>query len=79
MSKTIPSVPESFTREQYMSFFRAVGIRPEDTVSLRFDASGVHATVFAKDDEGRNIVNVDEYAKHTIFIPVDDAPTIAGV
>lgn len=59
MSKTIPGVPESVTREQYLSFFHAAGITPEDTQSLRFLPAGIEAVVFARDAEGRRFLARD--------------------
>ena len=73
MSKTIPGVPESVTREQWLSFFTAVGITPELTKSLCFEPEGIYATVFEVGPEGHRILTNDSFAKHTIFIPVTDS------
>ncbi|KAA0979881.1 hypothetical protein FQ154_01605 [Paeniglutamicibacter gangotriensis] len=79
MSKTIPGVPESVTREQWLSFFTAAGITPELTKSLRFEPEGIYATVFEAGPEGRRIVtDSNGYAKHEIFIPINDE-TPSGV
>lgn len=72
MSKTISGIPESFTREQYISFFEAVGVTPSDVSSLSFLAQGVEAVVFERDAEGARVLTGDAFAKHTIFIPVVD-------
>ena len=76
MSKTIEGVPESITREQYLDLFRALGIDPKELVSLTFVADGIHAVVFALNDQGRRIVGMNikpngGYAKHTIYIPIE--------
>ena len=78
MTKQIPGVPESLSREQYLSLFHGVGIDPARTLSLRFLADGVEAVVFAVDEQGKKILANDHedlvagsgWAKHTIHIPV---------
>lgn len=78
MTKQISGVPESLTREEYLSLFRAVGIDPARALSLRFLADGVEAVVFAVDEQGKKILANDNedldagsgWAKHTIHIPV---------
>lgn len=74
MSKTIPGVPESMTREQFTSLFTAVGIKPEDTTELSFRSDGIYATVFERTPEGGRMLHEDGsgYVKHEIFIPVID-------
>ena len=73
MAKTIPGVPESFTREQYLALFEALGLDPNEVFTLHFDVNGVHAVVFERDEEGHNVpLNDGTCAKHTIFIPVKD-------
>jgi hypothetical protein len=71
-AKTIPGVPESITRDAYIQLFEAAGIDPRQTRELSFKADGIHATVFAVDDEGKRILDpgVEGYVKHTIYIPV---------
>lgn len=74
MAKTISGVPESITRDQYLSLITSVGFTPEDLRDLQFTAEGIHATVFERakdgtlriDDEGTDIVT------STVFIPVED-------
>lgn len=76
MSKTIEGIPESFTREQYVALFDAVGMNPYDIMSLEFRAEGVYAVVFERDGDGERIL-IDHtgddggWAKHRVFIPVD--------
>ena len=72
MAKTIPGVPESFTREQYLGIFEAVGLAPDNVLSLTFDVHGVHAVVFERDADGARLLTNDGYAKHLIHIPVKD-------
>ncbi len=77
MTKQIPGVPESLSREQYLSLFHGVGIDPARTLSLRFLADGVEAVVFEVDERGNKVLANDpenpdggSWAKHTIHIPV---------
>jgi hypothetical protein len=73
MTKQIESVPESITREQYMSWYRNCGFDPRDVVSLKFTGKGVYAKLFQRDENGQRI---DEggpnfgYATNSVFIPV---------
>src|SRR5690554_3501234 len=59
MSITIPSVPEYLTREQYVGFFKALGIDPMTVVEVRAALNGVHALVFALDEHGHRILTLD--------------------
>lgn len=74
MSKEIPGVPESITREAYIKLFEAAGIEPRQTLELSFKADGIYATVFALNADGKRVVDpqVDGFAKHEIYIPVED-------
>ena len=73
MSKIIEGIPESFTREQYVALFDAVGVDPYNVESLEFRAEGVYVVVFECDDQGERILlkNGDGDAKHRIFVPVE--------
>lgn len=76
MTKQIPGVPESLTREQYLSLFRGAGIDPTRTQSLRFLTNGIEAVVFEVDERGNKALANDtenpdgRWSKHTIYIPV---------
>ena len=71
MPKTIPGVPESISREAYKSLFEAVGIDPMQTKELSFRADGIHATVFALNNDGTRAYDpADGRPKHLIYIPV---------
>lgn len=72
MSKTIPTVPESITREQWVSLFERFGFDVNDTSELRLAPDGVHAVVLARDTEGNPVVEGDSFATHDIYIPVED-------
>jgi len=74
MSKEIPGVPESITREAYIGLFEAAGIKPEQTLQLSFKSDGIYAEVFALDADGKRILDpmVEGFAKHSIYIPVED-------
>ena len=71
MSKVIEGVPESITRDAYISLFEAVGIAPNRTLELSFRANGIYATVFVLDDNGAKMIDGDSIAKHSIYIPVE--------
>lgn len=60
MSKEIEGVPESVTREQYLSFFRSVGFEPENIKSLRFMPNSIEAVVFERIDGLRFLVEDQE-------------------
>ena len=73
MSKNIPGVPESITREQYKALFEAAGIEPRNTIELTFCADGIYALVMARDEHGDRVVDpVKGPMNHTIYIPVED-------
>ncbi|MEV7962413.1 hypothetical protein [Oerskovia paurometabola] len=85
MSKTIDSVPEFLTPEQYTSLFAACGFEPRDVVELRLAHDGVHALVFARDQAGRKILRPSGAPsgdpcgrggamKHRVFVPVRRVP-----
>lgn len=75
-SVSIDAVPESISREDYVWMLAAVGLNPCDLTEVRFSTKGVYATVFARDAEGRRILDrvdgEDRIAKHEVFIPVTD-------
>lgn len=74
---TIPTVPDFIAREQYLAMFAAMGLDPSQTIELRAARDGVHALVFALDENGERIIETPStgapaYQKHRIFIPVRD-------
>jgi len=73
MSKTIPGVMESITREAYVSLIHAVGLDPHLLAELSFHADGIKATVFAIDESGAKAIDPVEgvAVKHAIYIPVE--------
>lgn len=79
--KKIEGVPESITRDEYLSLFRAFGLDPSNCQSVEMKQDGVYATVFALDGESKRSIDsvttsvedgiaVGGYYKHRIFIPV---------
>ncbi len=73
MSMTIPGVPEKISRADYASLIAATGIDPLMVKSLKFLANGIHAVVFAVDENGKRILDPSAgVAKHTIYIPIED-------
>lgn len=74
MSKTIPGVPESITREAYTSLIEATGIDPCAITELSFRADGIYATVFYINALGAKEADKigETFLKHNIYIPVED-------
>ena len=75
MSTTIPAVPAVIPRARYVQMFKDLGFTPEQISTLECKADGVYVTVFALREDGTRVVLSDPgegYAKHRIFIPVDD-------
>lgn len=78
MSKTIAGVPETISRAQYTHLIESVGFTAHMLSGLRFAPDGIYATVVEPDParmiEGSDLAAVtpdgDEFARHTIFIPV---------
>lgn len=70
MSQTIEGVPESITREQYLSLMSAVGLDPTHLVKLEFHVDGIYALMYALDPSGKMVVSADELVKNGIYIPV---------
>ncbi|GAA1337131.1 hypothetical protein [Arthrobacter roseus] len=59
MSKTIEGVPEFFTREQYISFFTAVGVDPAQTMALKFLPDSVEILAKARNSDGAYLLADD--------------------
>jgi hypothetical protein len=77
MQKTIEGLPEFLTRDQYVCMFSSFGLDPRHVVELRLAHDGVHALVFALDEQGKRIyeIRTESWMKHRVFVPVrkDDA------
>lgn len=70
----IVGVPESISREAYVSLIRSLGLDPYQVVSIECHPEGVYTIVFAQDSHGNRQREGEEFAKHEIWIPVvDDA------
>jgi hypothetical protein len=73
MSMSINGVPESISRESYLSLISATGIDPGAIRKLTFAADGIYAVVFAQDADGEKVIDPATGAvKHTVYIPVVD-------
>lgn len=81
-SITIPGVPETITRAQYVALIESVGFKPNDLASLRFTVEGIYAEVFARNADGARIIDHSAAdnddgsvatVKHSVFIRVEDA------
>jgi len=72
--KTITSVPESLTREQYVSLIAGVGFEVKELRRLEFRMDGVYAEVFERTESGGLVVDsqADEVVLNRVFIPVRD-------
>jgi len=73
MSKVIPGVPESITREAYTSLIEATGIDPHAITELSFRADGIYATVFYINEYGAKEADKigETFLKHNVYIPVE--------
>lgn len=72
MSKTIPGVPESITRDAYRKLFDAVGIDPRNTIELMFCTDGIYATTFALNEDGHRVIDpINGPMNNAIYIPVE--------
>lgn len=66
-------VPERITRSDLCRVVASLGMNLDDLVSLWFDRDGIHATVIARDADGKSFVTPNhELAKHDICIPLVD-------
>ena len=77
---TVPGVPETITREQYLGLLSAVGFEPNMLRSLEFRWDGIYAEVYATDERGARMpesggwvgdgLPSDEPAVHRVFVRV---------
>ena len=72
MALSIDAVPETITREQYLSLIRSVGFEPADIMELRFTTEGIVATVVVRNEAGTLVVDGNEFATHEVFVQVSD-------
>lgn len=72
--KTIHAVPESLTREQYLSLIEPLGFDVKTLRSLEFRMDGVYAEVMERDASGHLVLDRDrdEVVVNRVFIPVGD-------
>ena len=59
VTKTIPGIPETISREKYVELIEALGIDPSAICSLRLLRDGIECEVFAKNDGRRVIISHD--------------------
>ena len=69
---TLPGIPESIMRDDYLRLIEGVGFKVDDLVSLEFKTEGIYAEVYASDAKGRYIVDGDEPATHRVFIRIEN-------
>jgi predicted xylose isomerase-like sugar epimerase len=76
VTKSIPGVPESITRAQYLGLIESLGFDVLHLRSLEFSADGIRAVVIAIHPDGRHVIDAanDTVAEHSIFIPVVEDP-----
>lgn len=67
----LPQVPESIPRGAVTAILTELGIDPNWCVSLRMEHKGLYAEVFARDEDGKKIVEGDRLATHNVFIRFD--------
>jgi hypothetical protein len=71
--KTVVGVPESLTREQYVSLIESVGFEAKHLRSLEFRMDGIYAEVMdLKDGKPHIVPDTEELAINRVFIPVKD-------
>lgn len=71
-SVSIAGVPESITREAYLALIAAAGLAPENLREIRFTANGIYATVYATNADGAKMLDGNDIAMHSVYIPVVD-------
>jgi hypothetical protein len=74
-SLTIPGVPQSINRADYLALIESLGLNPYNLVELELGYRSIRAVVFARDADGKRYMDGferNEAAKHTITIPVVD-------
>lgn len=72
MAKSIPGVPESLTREQFLSIFEAINVDPKETIELRAAPDGITVVTVARTASGQLTIDGNDIIKNTVFIPVRD-------
>lgn len=68
----VEAVPESITREQYVSLVSAVGFDVKDLKSLEFRQDGIYAEVYFRDEEGRMVIDqpAGDVVVNRVYVPV---------
>jgi len=71
---TIEAVPQSITREQYLSLMAAVGFDPNELRLLEFRTDGIYAEAYALNEAGNRYGDpmTNETVVNRVFIPVKD-------
>ena len=69
---TIPGVPQSITREQYLALISAVGLDVRKCRTLEFRTDGIYAEVLDRDENNATRIDRtrDEAIIHRVYIPV---------
>jgi hypothetical protein len=71
--KTIPGVPESITRADYLRLVESVGFDVKHLRQLEFRMDGIYASVMEPGPDGKGVLidkTRDEVVVNTVFIPV---------
>src|SRR5262249_41202656 len=70
----IPGVPDAIPRKAYVGIIESLGLDAKSLVDLEFGRDVIRATVYAKDADGKHIIdrNREAYVTHDIAIPVVD-------
>jgi hypothetical protein len=75
--KTIPGIPETISRSDYLALIESLGLDIKDLKMLELRRDGIYATVMARNAEGKLTADpaTRETNVHRIYIPVvDDIP-----
>jgi hypothetical protein len=68
------NVPDHITRAQLRDLCTALGFGDgyEDLTEIVIGTNGIHATLIARDPQGKLYLSGGEFATHTIAIPLRD-------
>lgn len=73
-AEQLAKIPETITRDAYLSLVEGLGFDVEDLISLNFHPRSVEAVVLARDENGdRYPADNHELATHVVSIKVVDA------
>lgn len=70
---SLPGVPESITRKEYLGLIEQLGFDINHLLSLTFERDGIYAEVLATDDNGHHYTaDGENAATHPVCVRVVD-------